>query len=163
MKSAYIFILTMAVLSMSAVSTAVAQHRFADHGRREHWDSWRSHDRGHDGHRWRSGSWRHGRHDGRLGWWWVVGGLWYFHPQPVYPYPDPYPDPYLAPYPPSVVVIEPPPVYVQPLPPAPASPPPAQFWYYCEAVGGYYPYVPSCPSGWQTVPATPAVPSGVRP
>ncbi len=162
MKSAYIFILAVAVGSVSVVSTAVARDRFADHGRREHRDSWRSHGHGYgsDGYRWRSGSWRHGWHDGRLGWWWVVGGMWYFHSQPVYPYPDFYP--------PSVVVIEPPPVYVQPaLPPperlepipAPASPPPTQFWYYCEAAGGYYPYVASCPSGWKTVPA---VPPGVQ-
>ncbi len=28
-------------------------------------------------------------------------------------------------------------------------------WYYCESPKGYYPYVQSCPSGWQKVPATP--------
>lgn len=164
MKSMYVFILTIAVVSMSAVSPAVARNRSADHGHRGHWDSWRPHGHGygHDSHRWRSGSWRHGWHDGRLGWWWVVGGVWYLHSQPVYPYPDPY-------YPYPAVVIEPAPVYVQPeLPPPepptpsipePVSPPPAQFWYYCEAAAGYYPYVATCPSGWKTVPA---VPSGVQ-
>lgn len=28
-------------------------------------------------------------------------------------------------------------------------------WYYCQSPTGYYPYVQSCPSGWQKVPATP--------
>ncbi len=28
-------------------------------------------------------------------------------------------------------------------------------WYYCQSPKGYYPYVQSCPSGWQKVPATP--------
>ena len=91
---------------------------------------------------WRSGSWHHGRHGGRLGWWWVVGGIWYFYPAPIYPYPDPYVPPY---------------VVVQPAPPAatPAVPAPAQNWYYCEASQEYYPYVSICPAGWKAVPATP--------
>jgi hypothetical protein len=111
----------------------------------------------HDSHQWRSGAWRHGSHAGRDGWWWVVGGLWYFYPQPVYPYPDPYRPP--------LVVVEPsqPPVVLQVAPAAQSAPqsppaatqPAAQFWYYCEAERGYYPYVVSCPSGWKTVPATP--------
>ena len=85
---------------------------------------------------WRGGRWIHERHEGRWGWWWVAGGMWYFYPQPVYPYPDPYI----------------PPVVVQPN----AAPQAAgQFWYYCQANNGYYPYVASCPSGWSTVPAIP--------
>ena len=29
----------------------------------------------------------------------------------------------------------------------------AQYWYYCQASQGYYPYVSECPSGWlQVVP-----------
>ena len=31
--------------------------------------------------------------------------------------------------------------------------PPTQFWYFCPKSNGFYPYVPSCPSGWQQVPA----------
>jgi hypothetical protein len=93
--------------------------------------------------RWRGGHWNHGYHDGRLGWWWVVAGLWYFYPQHVAGYPDPY-------TPPPVVV-------VQPTAPAVSStPPPSQYWYYCDASKAYYPYVPSCPAGWRMVPATPA-------
>ena len=29
----------------------------------------------------------------RFGWWRVVGGLWYWYPTPIYPYPDPYTPP----------------------------------------------------------------------
>lgn len=139
------------LLGTAAPLSAVAQHR--DHDR-----AWRGdirHFDNHDLHRWRSGAWRHGSHGGRIGWWWVAGGAWYFYPQPVYPYPDPY-------RPPVVVVEQAPapvviPVPVQPAPqvaPAPQAPA-AQFWYYCESAGSYYPYVPTCPSGWKTVPATP--------
>ncbi len=92
-----------------------------------------------DIHTWRAGRWRHEMHDGRLGWWWIVGGMWYFYPQPVYPYPDAY-------IPPAVIVQT---------PAAPAPQAVAQLWYYCEASKGYYPYVSSCPGNWQVVPATP--------
>jgi hypothetical protein len=30
---------------------------------------------------WEGGQWRHERHNGRYGWWWDVGGVWYFYPQ----------------------------------------------------------------------------------
>ena len=37
-----------------------------------------------------------------------------------------------------------------------AEPDPAQYWYYCTAPQGYYPYVTDCPSGWlQVVPRGP--------
>jgi hypothetical protein len=93
---------------------------------------------------WRGGRWVHGWHGSRFGWWWVVPGGWYFYPAPVYPYPDPY-------VPPGVVVQPPPPSVVQ-------AQPQAQTWYYCDSAGGYYPYVPECPSGWRAVPATPPSP-----
>ncbi len=32
---------------------------------------------------WGGGRWRHEMHNGRLGWWWDVGGVWYFYPQPM--------------------------------------------------------------------------------
>ena len=104
----------------------------------------------HDAGRWHSGNWRHGWHGGRNGWWWVAGGAWYFYPQPVYPYPDPY-------QPPLVVVEQASaPVQVVPAQPPVAARPAQQFWYYCDAARGYYPYVASCPGGWKTVPATPS-------
>jgi hypothetical protein len=127
-------------------SPAVAQDRFDRHDDRRdfdrHDDRRDFHDRGgwhdHDIHRfnnydfglWRQGRWFRGPHDGRRGWWWIVGGSWYFYPQPVYPYPDPYR----------------PPVVAGPVPPGPV-------YYYCRGPAGYYPYVPSCPSAWQVVPA----------
>ncbi len=106
----------------------------------------------HDMKIWRRGHWTHGHHGGRLGWWWVAAGAWYFYPAPVYPYPDPYTPP--------VTVINQPPVEVAPQanvappPPAPAQPP-AQTWYYCDSAQAYYPYVPSCPEPWRQVPAQP--------
>src|SRR3569832_2576938 len=32
---------------------------------------------------WEGGRWRHEMHNGRFGWWWDVGGVWYFYPQPM--------------------------------------------------------------------------------
>jgi hypothetical protein len=32
---------------------------------------------------WEGGRWRHEIHNGRDGWWWDVGGVWYFYPQPI--------------------------------------------------------------------------------
>ena len=48
-------------------------------------------------------------------------------------------------------------VYIQPAPPyAPGvAPSPVPYWYFCPAANAYYPYVSSCPSGWQAVLATP--------
>ena len=86
-----------------------------------------------DFRRWRAGRWVQGRHTGRLGWWWVVGGVWYFYPAPVYPYPDPY-------LPPVVQA-----------PPAPPGQPPVQYWYYCQSLKTYYPYATTCPEGWMQV------------
>lgn len=89
---------------------------------------------------WQNGAWHHEHYRGRLGWWWVVGSSWYFYDAPVYPYPDPlYPQ----------IVIQTPPVAP---PPAAAS---AQVWYYCKPAAQYYPYVTSCPSNWEVVPAHP--------
>lgn len=95
-------------------------------------------------HVWRSGVWHHSLHEGRLGWWWVVAGTWYFYPMPIYPYPDPYVPPF--------VVVQPNPA---PEPAAPAMQAPTQYWYYCEASKRYYPYVSNCAAGWKEVPATP--------
>lgn len=84
---------------------------------------------------WLHGRWRHERHNGVRGWWWFSGGLWYFYPRPVYPYPDPYVPPY------AVV-------------PPPVDAPPA-YWYYCSNPRGYFPYVPQCYGYWHKVPAAP--------
>jgi hypothetical protein len=103
---------------------------------------------------WHGGDIRHfeGRDMAR----WHDGG-WYFYPEPVYPYTDPYIPPVVVQQqaPPAVVIQQAPPA--GPTPPsaqAPATPP--QVWYYCEASKSYYPYIASCPGGWKQVPAAPA-------
>ena len=30
---------------------------------------------------WEGGRWHHQVYNGRMGWWWDVGGVWYFYPQ----------------------------------------------------------------------------------
>ena len=92
----------------------------------------------HDIELWRGGRWFHGPHGGRAGWWWIVGGVWYFYPTPVYPYPDPYQPP--------VVVL-----------PADQVGAPPQYFYYCSNPAGYYPYVASCLVPWTRVSGGPAV------
>jgi len=136
-----------AAMAMVFVQPARADHDdWRWHGHIEHFND-------HDWGMWHNGYWRREYHDGRLGWWWVVGPTWYYYPQPVYPYPNPYEPP--------VVVIAP----QAPAKPAPPPPPPPapQNWYYCESARGYYPYVPECPSGWRAVPATPGAPPGTPP
>ena len=110
------------VTSALAASPAHAQDRWW------HDDIHRFHER--DMGVWRGGRWFHGNHGGRAGWWWIVGGVWYFYPAPVYPYPAP---------PPEVVV-------------APAAVPAAQYYYWCGRPAGYYPYVQGCRVPWQAVP-----------
>ena len=79
----------------------------------------------------------------------VIGPYWgpWYYPPPSYYYP-----PY---YPPVVVERASPPVYIeqQAAPPAatPAPAPQTNYWYYCGAAKGYYPYVKECPGGWQKV------------
>lgn len=125
------------IASSVLAGPAAADERGRGHESRRH-ETWRGdihrfHE--HDYERWRGGHWYHGPHSGRKGWWWVVGGVWYFYPAPVYPYPDPY-------LPPAVIA-----------PPAPAVA--QQYWYYCPKPAGYYPYVPRCTTAWQAVPANP--------
>lgn len=99
---------------------------------------------GHDRDHWNRGRWEHGWHGGDLGWWWVIAGNWYWYPQPIYPYPDPYVPPIVVEQQPQTIIRETP----------PSDTP--QYWYYCKEAKAYYPYVRSCPSGWQQVPATPS-------
>jgi len=118
--------LTLIVVFAASLLPAAGRPGLADE--RDHWrgDIHRFHE--HDFAMWQRGRWRHEFHDGRLGWWWVVGGVWYFYPAPVYPYPDPF-------LPPGV--------------PVAAGP----TWYYCASPPGYYPYVAACLTPWQAVPA----------
>lgn len=107
----------------------------------------------HDFDHWRGGHWIHGPHLGRAGWWWVVGGTWYFYPAPTYPYPDPYVPPAVVAAPPAGVPAAPPVAAVPQS--SPAAPPPAAQYYFCDRPRGYYPYVPACRIPWRVVLAAP--------
>lgn len=107
-------------------------HHF--NGRRE---IFRFHER--DKNVWRTGAWRHDWHGGRLGWYWVVGGIFYYYNTPIYPYPSPY-------VPNVAVSIPTSSIQATNFP---------SVWYYCEASNNYYPYVAQCTSGWVQVSATP--------
>jgi hypothetical protein len=117
-----------AALAAGLAGTASAQprHDFDRGGWRDR-DIHRFHE--HDFDVWRTGRWFQGRHGARVGWWWVLGDAWYYYPQPVYPYPDPYLPPVVAP------------------PPGP----PRQLYYYCARPRGYFPYVQSCGVPWREV------------
>jgi hypothetical protein len=43
----------------------------------------------------------------------------------------------------------------QPEPQQQAAPQPGNMWYYCNESRAYYPYVKSCPAGWQQVTPQP--------
>jgi hypothetical protein len=116
----------------------------------------------HEAQMWHSGAWHHEFHDGRYGWWYAVDGIWYFYAEPVYPYPTYIPD---VVYIPEEDEAPPPDDIDAPYEPAPASSqygqpqygqPPAYYYYFCQDTQAYYPYVTSCASPWQPVPAAPA-------
>ena len=119
---------------------------------------------------WNGGHWRHMWWHGRYGWWWGVGGNFYFYDAPVYPYPT-----YVSPtyygddyyddgddqgygpdqgygqggdYPPGGPDM-------QGGPGAYQGGPGEGVWYHCSSPEGYYPYIQSCKNGWEQVPATP--------
>jgi len=107
----------------------------------------------HESALWRRGAWRREFHDGRFGYWFVVDGIWYFYDQPIYPYPTFVPEIVYIPeedYEPPVYVDAPPEA-----PPAPYGQPATYYYYFCQDTQTYYPYVTSCASPWQPVPATP--------
>jgi hypothetical protein len=91
---------------------------------------------------WGGGRWRHEMHNGRMGWWWDVGGVWYFYPQPMEG-PPTYvsdvevmddvagPDDGMPPGPGPGPGYPPPPVAAYAPPPPPPAPDPA-----ASAVGG---------------------------
>jgi hypothetical protein len=85
---------------------------------------------------WDRGVWRHEVHNGRYGWWWDVGGAWYFYDRPYdgpptfisevevlddpamaevgppedVPPPEAYPPPAVVVAPPPAVIVAPPPI-----------------------------------------------------
>jgi len=85
---------------------------------------------------WEGGRWHHEIHDGRDGWWWDVGGAWYYYPEPMEGPPayisEDFVDDVGSPYgPPVVGAYPPPPGAYAPPPPPPPPPDPA-----ASAVGG---------------------------
>jgi hypothetical protein len=84
---------------------------------------------------WQHGGWRHSWHNGHWGWWWVAGGLWFYYPEPIYPYPDYIGTDYYYDYYDEYGT-------------------PGYYWYYCENPQGYYPYVQQCNGPWEPVPPT---------
>ncbi|HME61734.1 MAG TPA: hypothetical protein VKH62_10850 [Candidatus Binatia bacterium] len=85
---------------------------------------------------WRDGHWRHTARSGRLGWWWDVGGVWYFYPEPIDGPPD-----YVS----DVAVTDE--TVLLSRPPQPRRPPPQTFYYSPGSMTGTgYPTVEEC---WQ--------------
>ena len=81
---------------------------------------------------WEGGRWHHEMHNGRMGWWWDVGGVWYFYPQPIEGPPAYVSDDFVD----DVAYADapgypPPPAAYAPPPPPPPPPDPA-----ASAVGG---------------------------
>ena len=75
---------------------------------------------------WEGGRWRHEMHNGRMGYWWDVGGVWYFYPQPMDGPPayisDDYADDVGYSDGPPVAAYAPPPPGAYPPPPPPPDP-----------------------------------------
>jgi hypothetical protein len=70
---------------------------------------------------WEGGRWRHEHHNGRYGWWWDVGGAWYYYPERIDGPPAYISEEYVDDVP--VAYAPPPPAYAPPPPPpAPADP-----------------------------------------
>ncbi len=106
----------------------------------------------HEREMWHGGAWHHATFHGRYGYWWAVGGVWYFFDQPVYPYPMVVPAVAFEVAPSFPVVAQQPTLVIQPQT--------QQFLYWCDSPRGYSPEVESCPPGWRKVPVqkTPTAP-----
>jgi hypothetical protein len=75
---------------------------------------------------WEGGRWHHEMHNGRMGYWWDVGGVWYFYPQPMDGPPTYISDDYADDVPygdvPADAAYAPPPGAYPPPPPPPPDP-----------------------------------------
>jgi hypothetical protein len=73
---------------------------------------------------WEGGRWRHEMHNGRTGWWWDVGGVWYWYPERLEGPPDYVSDDYAddVVYAPPAAAYAPPPGAYPPPPPPPPDP-----------------------------------------
>ncbi len=75
---------------------------------------------------WEGGRWRHEVHNGRPGWWWDVGGVWYYYPEPMEGPPSYVSDDYaddVVYAPAAAYEPAPPPVAYEPAPPPPPADP----------------------------------------
>lgn len=72
---------------------------------------------------WEGGRWHHEVHNGRPGWWWDVGGVWYYYPEPMEGPPtyvsEDFADDVGGPVGPPVAGAYPPPAAYAPPPPPP--------------------------------------------
>ncbi len=104
----------------------------------------------HHSHNYASGSGWHGYHHGYgfYGYW-----PWYF----------PWTYGYATPYYGTSFLADAPVSYVGMAPEESGIVQPATSWYYCRSPEGYFPYVKTCPSGWQTVPIQPVPPASAAP
>jgi hypothetical protein len=101
---------------------------------------------------WRNGNWHHTSYGGRFGWWWVVGGVWYWYAAPIYPYPTVVPiEPILV----APIVAEPPRMVMPPPQPTFAAAPQPLMLYWCDDPKGFAPHVQNCNVDWKPIPAPP--------
>lgn len=83
---------------------------------------------------------------------WFYPPPYAYYPRPIYYHPAP-----------VIIAPQSPPVYIEREATAPAPAPAAgaateesqSWWYYCGESKTYYPYVKTCPGGWQRVSPTP--------
>ncbi|MET4721961.1 hypothetical protein ABIF63_006067 [Bradyrhizobium japonicum] len=71
---------------------------------------------------WDGGRWRHEVRNGRSGWWWDVGGVWYYYPQRMAGPPAYISEDYIDDMPVAYAPAPPPVAYEPPPPPPPADP-----------------------------------------
>ena len=140
-RAAWIGVLVVALLAVSAISSHAGRGGGSGGGSGRGGGSWRGGSGWHGGH-------VHGRFfvGPRFGW---GAPYWWGAPYPYWGY---YGAPYYAYAPP--VVVEEQQTYVQAAPePAPAPlQQPKSYWYYCASAGAYYPTAPTCPEVWIKVP-----------
>jgi hypothetical protein len=180
MKRAIVMTAILFTLLTAVPQASLARHY--GHGGGHSWGHGGGHSRGHGGgHSWGHGGgrgWGHGGghswgHGGGHWWyggvspWWILPPLVSLATWPLYvdSYVDDYEPPVVVEDAPSRVVIQEP-VEVRDLPPSlsahtrETAEPSPQYWYYCKARKGYYPYVRTCPHAWKRVAAVPPDLSG---
>ncbi len=145
-----ILMMAAALTVVGGLSVAPSAQAFPSHGGGFHGGGFHSSVGFRGGH----GYYGHGYRYGGFGWG-LAGGLVAgallspYYGYPYYGYGDYYDPAYVDSG--SVAVYDDSSTPIQAAPTTSAPP----VWYYCHSPKGYYPYVPSCSSGWQQVPAVP--------